>query len=108
MRQPSDSEGRRLKGLTRSALASLALERVKVDLSRAFARGQAYVALSRATSLKSLQVIGFKPEKVLTHERVRPASFLNEVSLVVASLTYQHLRLSPQVKAWAANNITPV
>ncbi|VDB84874.1 unnamed protein product [Peniophora sp. CBMAI 1063] len=46
------------------------LERVKVDLGRVFERGQAYVALSRATSLKGLQVLNFNPEKVLVHDKV--------------------------------------
>lgn len=40
------------------------LERVKVDLARIFEKGQAYVALSRATSLEGLQVLGFDPAKV--------------------------------------------
>jgi ATP-dependent DNA helicase PIF1 len=41
-----------------------ALDRVKVDLGRVFEKGQAYVALSRATSLEGLQVTGFNPGKV--------------------------------------------
>ena len=40
------------------------LERVKVDLARVFEKGQAYVALSRATSLDGLQVLHFDPAKV--------------------------------------------
>jgi ATP-dependent DNA helicase PIF1 len=40
------------------------LDRVKVDLGRVFEKGQAYVALSRATSLKGLQVLNFDPAKV--------------------------------------------
>jgi ATP-dependent DNA helicase PIF1 len=47
------------------------LERVKVDLGKVFEKGQAYVALSRATSMEGLQVMRFDPKKVLAHERVR-------------------------------------
>ncbi|KAF5362473.1 hypothetical protein D9756_002301 [Leucocoprinus leucothites] len=46
------------------------LDRVKVDLSRVFEKGQAYVALSRATSLEGLQVLNFEPSKVSAHEKV--------------------------------------
>lgn len=47
------------------------LERVKVDLGKVFEKGQAYVALSRATSMAGLQIMRFDPKKVLAHERVR-------------------------------------
>jgi ATP-dependent DNA helicase PIF1 len=47
------------------------LERVKVNLSKAFERGQAYVALSRATTMHGLQVIGFDPAKVMAHDAVK-------------------------------------
>lgn len=46
------------------------LERVKVDLGRVFEKGQAYVALSRATSLEGLQVLNFDPKKVQAHPKV--------------------------------------
>jgi len=46
------------------------LEKVKVDLRRTFESGQAYVALSRATSLEGLQVLNFHPSKVSAHPRV--------------------------------------
>ncbi|KIJ07606.1 hypothetical protein PAXINDRAFT_158369 [Paxillus involutus ATCC 200175] len=46
------------------------LERVKVDLSRTFEKGQAYVALSRATSMNTLEVLNFIPSKVMVHPRV--------------------------------------
>ena len=54
------------------------LERVKVDLGRVFEKGQAYVALSRATSMAGLQVIRFDPRKVMAHETVR--GFYNGLS----------------------------
>ncbi|WVF67909.1 hypothetical protein IAT40_002671 [Kwoniella sp. CBS 6097] len=46
------------------------LDRVKVDLGKVFEKGQAYVALSRATSLEGLQVLGFTPQKVMAHRKV--------------------------------------
>lgn len=47
------------------------LDRVKVDLGKIFEKGQAYVALSRATSQEGLQVMRFDPKKVMAHEKVR-------------------------------------
>lgn len=46
------------------------LERVKVDLGRTFEKGQAYVALSRATSINALEVYNFHASKVMVHRRV--------------------------------------
>lgn len=46
------------------------LERVKVDLGRVFEKGQAYVALSRATTQGGLQVMRFDKQKVMAHPRV--------------------------------------
>ena len=47
------------------------LERVKVDLGKVFENGQAYVALSRATTMGGLQVLRFDPAKVTAHKKVR-------------------------------------
>lgn len=47
------------------------LERVKVDLGKIFEKGQAYVALSRATCQEGLQITRFDPKKVIAHDRVR-------------------------------------
>lgn len=47
------------------------LERVRVDLGRVFEKGQAYVALSRATCMAGLQILRFDPRKVIAHEKVR-------------------------------------
>ncbi|OAA79623.1 DNA repair and recombination protein pif1 [Akanthomyces lecanii RCEF 1005] len=46
------------------------LERVTVNLSRVFEKGQAYVALSRATCQDGLRVIGFDRHKVMAHPKV--------------------------------------
>lgn len=46
------------------------LERVKVDLGKVFEKGQAYVALSRATTQQGLQVLRFHKDKVMAHPRV--------------------------------------
>ncbi|KAF7356304.1 ATP-dependent DNA helicase PIF1 [Mycena venus] len=46
------------------------LDRVKVDLGKVFEKGQAYVALSRATSLDGLQVLNFDEKKVQAHPKV--------------------------------------
>ena len=47
------------------------LERVKVDLGKIFEKGQAYVALSRATTQEGLQITRFDPKKVMAHDKVR-------------------------------------
>lgn len=47
------------------------LDRVKVDLGRVFEKGQAYVALSRATRMDGLCVQRFDPRKVQAHDKVR-------------------------------------
>ncbi|KAF7367213.1 ATP-dependent DNA helicase PIF1 [Mycena sanguinolenta] len=46
------------------------LTRVKVDLDRVFEKGQAYVALSRATTMDHLEIENFQPSKVHAHPRV--------------------------------------
>jgi ATP-dependent DNA helicase PIF1 len=46
------------------------LERVKVDMGRIFEKGQAYVALSRATCQAGLQILNFDPKKIMAHPRV--------------------------------------
>ena len=47
------------------------LERVKVDLGKIFEKGQAYVALSRATCQEGLQVLRFDASKVMAHDKVK-------------------------------------
>ncbi|KAF9269175.1 hypothetical protein L218DRAFT_953725 [Marasmius fiardii PR-910] len=73
------------------------LERVKVDLGKVFEKGkcflsrlfqlvqsfidtgQAYVALSRATSLAGLQILNFDPSKVNAHPKVKEWSQTLEI-----------------------------
>ena len=45
------------------------LRYVSMDLRESFEAGQVYVALSRATSLDGLQVLGFDPAKIRAHPR---------------------------------------
>lgn len=56
------------------------LERVKVDLGKVFEKGQAYVALSRATSMEGLQVLRFDAKRVMAHDKVR--TFYQQLSRV--------------------------
>lgn len=46
------------------------LDRVTVDLGRVFEKGQAYVALSRATTQQGLRVLNFDKSKVMAHPKV--------------------------------------
>lgn len=46
------------------------LDRLVVDLGKVFEAGQAYVAVSRATSYDRLQIKGFSRDKVRVHPRV--------------------------------------
>ncbi|GEQ67462.1 hypothetical protein JCM33374_g1127 [Metschnikowia sp. JCM 33374] len=46
------------------------LQKVRVDLSRIFENGQAYVALSRAVSRDGLQVLNFRADRVRAHPSV--------------------------------------
>lgn len=54
------------------------LQMVKIDLTRIFENGQAYVALSRAVSRDGLQVLNFRKEKVRAHNAV--LEFYNTLS----------------------------
>jgi len=54
------------------------LDFVRVDLSKIFECGQAYVALSRATSMDGLQVIGFDKSKIRTNSKaIKLSKMLN-------------------------------
>lgn len=51
----------------------MTLERAEIDLSRAFASGQGYVALSRLKTLEGLHLVGFNPMSLQVSEEVREA-----------------------------------
>ena len=75
------------------------LERVKVDLGKIFEKGQAYVALSRATCQEGLQITRFDPRKVMAHDRVR--TFYNSLYSVNRSTSSRapHEDVKKEVKA---------
>ncbi|RDW88693.1 ATP-dependent DNA helicase PIF1 [Coleophoma cylindrospora] len=62
------------------------LERVKIDLKKIFEKGQAYVALSRATSQAGLEVKNFDKSKVMAHPRV--GEFYNSLYSVNKALEH--------------------
>lgn len=80
------------------------LERVKVNLQKTFETGQAYVAVSRATSADRLQVINFNPSKVLAHHRViefyRTLTDLNKTTENRSGLQKQQQPTRQELVAW--------
>jgi ATP-dependent DNA helicase PIF1 len=46
------------------------IQYIKVNLAKAFEKGQAYVALSRATSMETLQILNFNKDSVKVDPRV--------------------------------------
>lgn len=72
------------------------LERVKIDLRRVFEKGQAYVALSRATSQDGLEVQNFDKSKVMAHPRV--GEFYNSLYSVNKALEYPKVAELPPPK----------
>jgi ATP-dependent DNA helicase PIF1 len=75
------------------------LERVKIDLKKIFEKGQAYVALSRATSQAGLEVLNFDKSKVMAHPRV--AEFYN--SLYSVNKALEHPKVADQPAAKPSN-----
>lgn len=51
----------------------MTLDRAEIDLSRAFASGQGYVALSRLKTLQGLHLVGFNPQALQISDIVREA-----------------------------------
>lgn len=57
-------------GITIHKSQGMTLEKLVVDCSRIFERGQAYVAMSRVKTLGGLFIKSFEPEKVMVDEHV--------------------------------------
>ena len=51
----------------------MTLDKAEIDLSRSFASGQGYVALSRLKSLEGLYLKGFNPQALMIADQVREA-----------------------------------
>lgn len=75
------------------------LERVKVDLGKVFEKGQAYVALSRATNQAGLQVLRFEKSKVMAHPKVN--EFYNSLYSVNSAL--KHPKVQPAMSKTIAS-----
>jgi hypothetical protein len=57
-------------GITIHKSQGMTLDKLVVDCSRIFEKGQAYVAMSRVKTLDGLYLRGFSPEKVMVEEKV--------------------------------------
>jgi ATP-dependent DNA helicase PIF1 len=71
------------------------LERVKVDLRRTFEKGQAYVAISRATCLEQLQILNFDPGKCVDASSPPVA-----ISLIESASHFYRVMAHPRVLEW--------
>jgi ATP-dependent DNA helicase PIF1 len=56
--------------LSPSLCIGMTIERVEMKLGEVFEAGQAYVALSRATSLEGLRLLSFDKRKIFTDPQV--------------------------------------
>lgn len=72
------------------------LQRVKVDLGKVFEKGQAYVALSRATSQTGLQITRFDARKVMVHPKV--ADFYSNLSNITQVLKTKNTKTAHQLE----------
>jgi ATP-dependent DNA helicase PIF1 len=78
------------------------LERVKVNLGRTFEKGQAYVALSRATTREGLQVLNFNANKVMAHPRV--VHFYEKLGSAEEATKGDGARKLPSIQAMFGND----
>ena len=57
-------------GSTVHSVQGLTVDQIVVDMSKFFASGQAYVALSRVKTLDGLQIINYKRSAIMTDQKV--------------------------------------
>jgi hypothetical protein len=75
----------------------MTLDKAEIDLSRAFASGQGYVALSRLTSLQGLYLKGFNPQALMISDEVKEMDAVFQAKSVQAEaaiLKYDEEKLS--------------
>ena len=75
------------------------LSRVRVDLGKVFEKGQAYVALSRATCREGLQILRFDARKVMAHPKV--AGFYRSLERVDSAVK----SAEDERKGWQAKSL---
>ncbi len=78
------------------------LDKVKVNLARTFENGQAYVALSRATHLEGIQVLGFHPRAVKMNKHV--AAWEEEVGVAESEVWSEYEKLQKEIEAQAVRD----
>jgi len=83
--------------LTIHKCQGLTIDKVEIDLSSCFDCGQAYVALSRARSLKGLRVIGFSAAKVRVSETVKDYFGLKSTTTKMDIRTNQIIEISQNI-----------
>jgi predicted transcriptional regulator len=81
----------------------MTLDTAEIDLSRAFASGQGYVALSRLTTLRGLRLLGFSPQALFIDSVVREADILfrkKSEQAETALLKYDDTTISHLQEKW--------
>jgi len=87
------------------------LQRVRVNLKRTFEDGQAYVALSRATSMDTLEVLNFNASKVTAHptvlkwsDELQPAELVHLSNTIddAPAVSVQNNEVEDDRELWAA------
>ena len=94
----------------RVPVAAVSLPHVVCDVGGAFAEGQVYVALSRATSMQGLQIVNFDPRRIKVcypakyfHEHASEASAKGSAAPMEALWSRSHFWFLPLLNTANAN-----